>query len=78
VNAVAPGWTRTALVQEWVERQPDPAAALEAVTSVHPLRYIAEPEDVASVVAFLLRPEARAVTGAVYAVDCGLSARFAT
>lgn len=44
---------------------------------MHPLRYIAEPEDVASVVAFLLRPEARAVTGAVYAVDCGLSARFA-
>jgi NAD(P)-dependent dehydrogenase (short-subunit alcohol dehydrogenase family) len=78
VNAVAPGWTRTALVQEWLERQPDPTTALDAVTSVHPLGYIAEPEDVASVVAFLLRPEARAVTGAVYAVDCGLSARFAT
>ena len=78
VNAVAPGWTHTALVKEWLSRQPDPASAIEAVTAVHPLGYLAEPVDVAAVVAFLLRPESRAVTGAVYAVDCGLSARFAT
>lgn len=78
VNAVAPGWTRTHLVEEWLGMQPDPSAALADVLDAHPLGYIAEPEDVAAVVAFLLDPRARAVTGAVYAVDCGLSVRFAS
>jgi len=76
VNAVAPGWTRTGLVDEWLARQSDPAAAMARVDAAHPLGYIAEPADVASVIAFLARAESRAVTGAVYAVDCGLSATF--
>ncbi|WP_382303544.1 SDR family NAD(P)-dependent oxidoreductase [Herbiconiux sp. UC225_62] len=76
VNSVAPGWTRTHLVDEWLSRQPDPAAAMRAVNDAHPLGFIAEPDDVASVVAFLAGTQARAVTGAVYAVDCGLGATF--
>jgi NAD(P)-dependent dehydrogenase (short-subunit alcohol dehydrogenase family) len=76
VNAVAPGWTRTALVDEWLAMQSDPDAAMARVNNAHPLGYIAEPADVAAVVAFLARDEARAVTGAVYAVDCGLSVMF--
>lgn len=76
VNAVSPGWTRTALVDEWLAKQADPAAAMATVNAAHPLGFIAEPDDVAAVVAFLASDEARAVTGAVYAVDCGLSVRF--
>ena len=77
VNAVAPGWTRTVLVDDWLARQDDPAAAEAQILGAHPLGYIAEPEDIAAVVAFLARPESRAVTGAVWAIDCGLSARLA-
>lgn len=76
VNAVAPGWTRTALVDEWLTRRADSKEAMEKINAAHPLGYIAEPEDVAAVVAFLASDEARAVTGAVYAVDCGLSIQF--
>lgn len=76
VNAVAPGWTRTALVDEWLAKQPDPRDAMERINAAHPLGRIAEPEDVAAVVAFLASDDARAVTGAVYAVDCGLSVQF--
>ncbi|MDO9398526.1 MAG: SDR family oxidoreductase [Herbiconiux sp.] len=76
VNAVAPGWTRTHLVDEWLARQPDPEAAMARVDAAHPLGFIAEPADVAAVIAFLASPAARAVTGSVYAVDCGLSATF--
>ncbi len=78
VNAVAPGFTRTHLVEEWLGQQPDPAAAERAVLAQHPLGRIAEPAEVAAVVAFLASDLASAITGAVVAVDCGHSIRFAS
>jgi NAD(P)-dependent dehydrogenase (short-subunit alcohol dehydrogenase family) len=78
VNAICPGWTRTHLVQEWLDRQPDPAAAEASVFAVHPLRRIATPTEVANVVAFVASDEASFMTGAAVLVDGGLSARFAS
>jgi len=78
VNAVSPGWTRTWLVQEWFEKQPDPIAAEESVVGVHPLGRICEPREVAEVICFLASSRSHAVTGAEFSVDAGLSARFAT
>jgi len=78
VNAVSPGWTRTWLVQEWFEKQPDPKAAEQSVLGVHPLGRICEPREVAEVICFLASPRSSAVTGAEFSVDAGLSARFAT
>jgi len=75
VNAIAPGWTRTRLVDDWLARQDDPDAAMATVNTAHPLGRIVEPAEVAAVVAFLLSDQARAVTGASFAVDCGLSIR---
>lgn len=78
VNAVAPGFTRTFLVQEWLEHQPDPIAAERTVVAQHALGRMAEPAEVASVVVFLASDLASAVTGAVVNVDCGHSIRFAS
>jgi NAD(P)-dependent dehydrogenase (short-subunit alcohol dehydrogenase family) len=78
VNAVCPGYTRTRLVQEYIDAHEDPAAAERAIAEVHPLRRIAEPAEVAAVVAFLSSDEAAFVTGTDVYVDGGLSARFAT
>lgn len=78
VNAVSPGWTRTWLVQEWFNKQPDPRAAEESVVGVHPLGRICEPSEVAEVICFLASARASAITGAELSVDAGLSARFAT
>jgi NAD(P)-dependent dehydrogenase (short-subunit alcohol dehydrogenase family) len=78
VNAVSPGWTRTHLVEEWFQLQPDPAAAEASVLNVHPMRRIATPAEVANVVAFVASDEASAMTGASIAVDCGLGIQFAT
>lgn len=77
VNAICPGWTRTHLVQEWLDRQPDPRDAERSVVGVHPLRRIATPAEIATVIAFLASDEASFVTGAAWLVDGGLSARFA-
>jgi NAD(P)-dependent dehydrogenase (short-subunit alcohol dehydrogenase family) len=45
---------------------------------LQPLRRIGEPEEVASLVAYLASDEASYISGATLAIDGGLSARFAT
>jgi NAD(P)-dependent dehydrogenase (short-subunit alcohol dehydrogenase family) len=75
VNAVAPGYTDTYLVQEWLGLQDDPARTLERVLADIPLGRMAAPREIAHVVAFLLSDRASAITGATIAVDCGTGAR---
>jgi NAD(P)-dependent dehydrogenase (short-subunit alcohol dehydrogenase family) len=78
VNAVAPGYTETHLVHEWLDLQDDPAAALEGVLAKIPLGRIADPREIGNAVVFLLSDRASAITGATLAVDCGIGACFAT
>ena len=78
VNAVAPGYTQTRLVDEWLDLQDDPAAALAGVLEAIPLGRITDPREVGNAVVFLLSDQASAITGATLAVDCGVGARFAT
>jgi NAD(P)-dependent dehydrogenase (short-subunit alcohol dehydrogenase family) len=67
VTCVAPGLTRTPMGREALD-DPDAVAATLRRT---PLGRIAEPEDVAAVVAHLLGPASRHVTGALVPVDGG-------
>ena len=78
VNAVAPGFTRTRLVTEWLERQPDPGAVEQDVLSRIPLRRFVEPAEVAQVIGFLLSDASAGMTGAVVPIDGGHSIRMAT
>lgn len=77
VNAVCPGYTRTQLVQEYIDRSNDPGETERAITSVHPMGRIVEPSEVAHAVVFLGSDAASGITGAELFVDAGLSARFA-
>ena len=77
VNAVCPGYTRTRMLMTGVESSDDPAAAEREMLAIHPLGRIAEPEEIANVVAFLASDQASFITGAAVMVDGGLSARFA-
>ena len=69
VNAVAPWYIRTPLAEPVLK---DPAR-LEKILAVTPLRRIGEPEEVASLVAFLCMPAAAYITGQSVAVDGGFS-----
>jgi NAD(P)-dependent dehydrogenase (short-subunit alcohol dehydrogenase family) len=75
-NAVCPGYTRTRMVMDGIRSADDPAAAEREMLAMHPLGRIAEPAEIANVVAFLASDEASYVTGATILVDGGLSARF--
>lgn len=67
VNAVAPATTASETVAPWVESGP----GREATLAQQALQRIAQPDDVADVIAFLCCDKARWVTGAVIPVDGG-------
>jgi 3-oxoacyl-[acyl-carrier protein] reductase len=65
-NAVAPGFVRTAMTAKLTEAQ------VEALKGTIPMGALAEPEDIADAVRFLVGPAARYITGQVLAVDGGM------
>jgi NAD(P)-dependent dehydrogenase (short-subunit alcohol dehydrogenase family) len=69
-NAIAPGSVKT---QAWNERVAHDPEILERVKRWYPLGDICVPEDVAGLTAFLIGPDARMITGAVIALDGGLT-----
>jgi NAD(P)-dependent dehydrogenase (short-subunit alcohol dehydrogenase family) len=71
VNGVFPGITETPMNDWWMA---DPEARERTVASI-PLGRAARAEEIASVIAFLASDEASYVTGAVWTVDGGLTAR---
>ncbi len=67
VNAVAPWYTKTPLVEQLLHDK----TYLDAVLARTPMNRMAEPEEVATAVAFLCMPAASYVTGQCLAVDGG-------
>lgn len=70
VNMVAPWYTRTPLAAPVLD-QPD---VLDAIVERTPMGRVAEPEEIAAVVAFLCMPASSYVTGQEIAADGGFTA----
>ncbi|MFJ8262803.1 3-oxoacyl-ACP reductase FabG [Rummeliibacillus sp. NPDC094406] len=66
VNAVAPGFTRTPMVEKMPEK------ILEKMESIVSLQRLAVPEDIANAYLFLASDEANYITGHVLHVDGGI------
>ena len=69
-NAVAPGSTRTAMLDETARLYGIPA---EHFARQQPLGRLLEPEEVAALIAWLAGPESSGATGGVFPVDGGLA-----
>ncbi|MFV0435398.1 MAG: SDR family NAD(P)-dependent oxidoreductase [Leucobacter sp.] len=74
VNSVAPGMTKTPLIEAWLGEQPDPTAAERQQAEKVPMQRLCSEADVARAVAYLVSGEAEYVTGVVLPVDGGYTA----
>ena len=75
VNAVAPGYIDTRMLQALIEaRSPNhPAAGQQQMAARVPLKRLGSPDEVANLVTWLLSSESRYITGSVHVVDAGLT-----
>jgi meso-butanediol dehydrogenase / (S,S)-butanediol dehydrogenase / diacetyl reductase len=70
VNCLCPGFVRTPLTETLFSDEQRAAA----LTAIHPLGRLGEPDDIANAAFFLLSDDASWITGQAIAVDGGLSA----
>jgi NAD(P)-dependent dehydrogenase (short-subunit alcohol dehydrogenase family) len=72
VNAVCPGTVDTPMLEWAASLDPDPQSVYDSCNAMHPLGRIAQPSEIAEVVAFLAHGSSSFVTGAIWTVDGGL------
>lgn len=71
VNAIAPGWTNTDLVKEYVSQIDDQETFGRELAALHPAGRVGEPSDIGRTAAFLASDDAAFITGQVIVVDGG-------
>jgi NAD(P)-dependent dehydrogenase (short-subunit alcohol dehydrogenase family) len=76
VNAIAPGWVLTPLIQSIFDGYDDPAEQQHQVEQRQVMKRIGQPEDVGYAAAFLASDEASFITGTQLFVDGGLTAQL--
>ncbi|HEY5738594.1 MAG TPA: SDR family oxidoreductase [Gammaproteobacteria bacterium] len=76
VNAIAPGWIRSELSDNYINAQADPDAAWEDLHRMHPVGRVGEPADVGQLAVYLAGDHAAFVTGQVIVIDGGRTSKL--
>ncbi len=71
-NCVCPGTVDTPMLKWAAELDPHPQSVYDACNQMHPIGRIAQPREIAEVIAFLAHESSSFVTGAIWTVDGGL------
>lgn len=75
-NCVCPGTVDTPMLAWAASLDPNPQSVYDACNQMHPLGRIAQPREIAEVIAFLAHENSSFVTGAVWTADGGLLTRI--
>ena len=75
-NAIAPGWINSDLSNDYIEAQANPEQAWQDLYAMHPIGRTGEPEDIGNMVCFLASEQAGFITGQVFVVDGGRTAKL--
>ena len=70
-NTIAPGWIQSELSDEYINTQPDPEKAMDALLALHPVGRIGVPRDIGDVAVFLASENSGFVTGQTIVADGG-------
>jgi NAD(P)-dependent dehydrogenase (short-subunit alcohol dehydrogenase family) len=73
INCVCPTYTRTPLVENWIDSGVDPTLTWDKVNGLHVLHRIAEVDEIARAVLFLASDESSIITGTALVADGGLT-----
>lgn len=73
VNALCPGAVMTPMLRRYIDMAPNPLAVEEQMASVHPMKRVGKPEEIANAALFLASDESSFVTGQAICVDGGLT-----
>ncbi|MGD2172440.1 MAG: SDR family oxidoreductase [Gammaproteobacteria bacterium] len=76
VNAIAPGWIRSELSDNYIDAQADSEAAREGLYRMHPAGRVGEPGDVGQLAVFLAGDNSAFVTGQVIVIDGGRTSKL--
>ncbi len=76
VNAIAPGWIRSDLSDDYINAQHDPESAWEDLYKMHPAGRVGEPEDVGRLAAYLASDASSFITGQVIVIDGGRTSKL--
>ena len=76
VNAIAPGWIRSELSDNYIDAQSDPDAAWEGLYRMHPAGRVGVPADVGSLAVFLASDASAFITGQVIVIDGGRTSKL--
>ena len=72
--AICPSYVRTDMLEQFFDAQPQPGVARAEAAGLHALDRLSEPEEVASLAAWLASDEAAFATGQAFVLDGGLTA----
>lgn len=75
-NAIAPGWINSDLSNDYINVQTDPESAWKELYKMHPIGRTGEPKDIGNMVVFLASDDSGFVTGQVFVVDGGRTAKL--
>jgi NAD(P)-dependent dehydrogenase (short-subunit alcohol dehydrogenase family) len=75
VNAVCPGSIRTPMVEQIIDKMPDPERSWQETGALHPIGRVGAASEVADAILYLASPLSSFVTGTCLVVDGGLTAK---